>query len=77
MNFTYLVLGHDMEKIKNGFAENGNWTLFKCFIREGKKGYGEFYININTRTGEGELVKKDDMFGDFLVKKFTEELKPS
>jgi len=74
MKFEYLVLGIGLNKTKNGFSGEGDWDLYKCFVNN-PRGYGEFYINLNRRTGEGEIRFKDTEYADFLTKEFEAEMK--
>ena len=50
-------MGQGLKKLDNGFGEGGDWDLYKCFYNDDK-----FFININLKTGEGEIVKKDNDF---------------
>ena len=65
MKFNFFVLGVNLEKQKNGFSGEGDWICLKSFV-ENEKGYGEFYLNLNPKTGKGEIVMKDPQYTDFL-----------
>jgi len=56
MTFNFICLGVDVAKKENCFSGKGDWTLFKVFTEDGK----EFYLNLNIKNGEGEMVKKED-----------------
>ena len=55
MKFNYLILGTKGKKEENGFGQGGDWLLLKCFYQD-----KEFYLNLNEKTGEGEIVRKDE-----------------
>lgn len=79
MKFTYLILGEGLAKSENGgFSGKGDWTLFKCFVenktRYGDNGYGEFFLNLNMKTGEGCLAMKDKNYSVFLEEEFSREM---
>lgn len=74
MKFDYIILGTNQRKTESGFVAGGDWTLIKCFVSN-PRGYGEFYLNLNQKTGEGEIVFKDTNYGDFLGKEFEMEMK--
>lgn len=73
MKFRYLVLANGVDKLENGFGGVGDWVLLKVFV-ENKNGYGEFYINLNKATGEGEIVPKEFGCAHFLIKEFTKTM---
>ena len=73
MKFKYIILGKGLAKQSNGFSGKGNWDLYKCFVDNGKR-YGEFYLNLNTKTGEGELLCKDKDYGVYLTTEFSKEM---
>ena len=73
MKLNYLVLGSQMGKSDNGFLGKGDWTLFKCFFDDRGK-YGEFFFNINTKTGEAEIRHKDADYADALTEAFGKEI---
>lgn len=75
MKLQYIKLGTDSIKEERGFSgKGGGWDLFKMFY-EGENGYGEFYFNINTQTGEAEIAAKDSGYGDSLLAALAKELK--
>lgn len=42
----------------------------KCFVDNLKGGYGEFYINLNPKTHEGNINPKDVAYSPFLTSEF-------
>lgn len=74
MKFNYIVLATNVDKREDCFSGEGDWMLLKCFV-ENENGYGEFYINLNTKTGEGEIVPKDLDYGNFLLSVLKQTLK--
>jgi hypothetical protein len=75
MKFTTMCLGSNIGKNQNGsFSGLGDWTLFKCFVSEEDGRYGEFYFNLNTKTGEGEIKAKDSNYSKSLISLFKEEM---
>jgi len=73
MKFKYILLGEGVAKTENGFSGKGNWDLYKCFVKN-ENGYGEFFINLNRKTGEGEIKMKDTDYSDFLSREFANEM---
>ena len=73
MKFHYTILGRNQMKGKNGFSGEGPWICFKCFLDNGKD-YGEFYLNLNQMTKEGEFKFKDHSYGNFLTMEFAKEM---
>ncbi len=71
MEFNFIVLGKNLRRIGE---KKGNWMALKCFIGTGDKDYGEFYLNLNPKTGEGEILKKDGDYAYFLINEFTREI---
>lgn len=70
--FTAAILGQNLSKtsgeatIGGSFASNppGDWMATKLFL--GKK-QSEVFMNLNTKTGEGEFTLKDPVYGDEVV----------
>jgi len=52
--YTYIVLAKNQKVCGTAFIDGGDWTIYKCFGDEGE----EFFININEKTGELEIVEK-------------------
>jgi len=75
MNFTYLVLAKGMaKKTGGGFSGTGDWMILKCFLEE-IQAYGEFFINLNLRSGEGEIACKDTAYSLDLIAAFSKEMR--
>ena len=75
MKFEWIGMGTGQKKLANGsFSNGGDWKLMKCFYKDEGR-YGEFFININASTGEGEIVYKDKIsYGEALVAGFSKEM---
>lgn len=73
MKLKFIVLGTKGKKMNKGFGSGGEWTLLKCFYDEGGR-YGEFYFNLNPKTGEAEIVSKDTNYSKALLAGLEEEL---
>lgn len=74
MEFKTMPMGVEVGKLDNGFGGKGDWVLLKCsYDKDGA--YGEFYLNLNPKTNEGELVRKDSGYSDVLMNAFREEMK--
>lgn len=73
MKLKFMVIGTKQMKTNNGFVSGGEWTLLKCFYDEGGR-YGEFYFNLNPKTGEAEIVSKDVGYSKALLSGLEEEL---
>ena len=64
---TFYVLGDKMTRTKTGSFKAdpaGDWLLVKIFVA---KDQGEFYLNINEKTGKGEIRMKDPDQGDVVM----------
>lgn len=71
MKLNYFKLGSNMNKEENGFSgTGGGWDLYKMFY----KNYYEFFININTKTGEAEILEKDTGYAPQLLAALTRTL---
>jgi len=70
MKFDFVVLGVNLEKKKIGFLGKGNWICLKSFVNN-ERGYGEFYLNLNPKTGKGEIVMKNPQYIKFLEKELS------
>ena len=49
--------------------------MYKCFYNKDDEG-GQFYINLNTKTGDGEIALKDIAYSDTLLAALKKTLKP-
>lgn len=73
MKLLYVKLGTDSTKSEdgNGFTgeKGGGWDLYKMFYNN-----AEFYFNINTKTGDAEILQKDGGYADELLTGLRREL---
>lgn len=78
MTFQMIALGQHLARAKdgNGFAGQGDWTVYKCFYGEDMTDgyYGEFFLNINERTLEAEITQKDSFYSAVLLGAFAQEM---
>jgi len=78
MDFKYIILAIDAKKEENGFScsdAGGGWDLYKCFYQNDDE-YGEFYLNLNTQSHEGEIKMKDEKYGRTLIDALEKEFLP-
>ena len=69
MEFKYMYLGTNLKKAVNGFMGKGDWDLLKCFYKD-----EEFYLNINKKTGEAEIIAKNG-YSPQIIKGIKQEFK--
>jgi hypothetical protein len=70
MEFRIMTLGKGLKKLENGFGEEGDWNIYKCFYGD----YAEFYINFNEKEGIGEIKRKDITYAPILEDAFDREM---
>ena len=64
---TFYILGDKMSRTERGSfkaAPVGDWILVKIFVAKDR---GEFHLNINEKTGKGEIRMKDPDQGDAVM----------
>ena len=69
-------MGRHLKKIADGFSgtEKGDWTIYKMFYERADGAEGEFYLNINERTGVANIAAKDIGYADVLINAFTDSM---
>jgi hypothetical protein len=73
MNVQFIVLAVRVAKQHYGFSGKGDWIVLKCFFDKNGQ-YGEFYINMNLRTWELEIVAKDPIYRPVLTDAFSQAM---
>ena len=67
LTVTFYVLGDKMTKTEKGSFKGGGkgeWLTVKIFVAHDK---AEFYLNINEKSGKGEIARKDADYGDLVM----------
>ena len=67
LTVTFYVLGDRMSRTETGgfrAGGQGDWLLVKVFVDRDE---AEFYLNINEKTGNGEIRMKDPDYGDAVL----------
>jgi hypothetical protein len=69
VQFTFANIGEDLSQAPGGgfgTKQPGNWTALKIFLGDGDQ-EGEFFLNLNPRTGRGQFSMKDPDYGDLVL----------
>lgn len=77
--FTTAILGRNLSRgigkdaLAGSFTSDpkGDWLALKIFVAEGE---GEFFLNLNSKTGQGEFSIKDPEYGDIVVRELARVL---
>jgi len=71
LKFATSSLGDNQSRsADDSFQESpaGDWTIFKCFV--GDNDEGEFFLNLDLKSGRAEISLKDPDFANYLMNKF-------
>ncbi|HEX5324147.1 MAG TPA: hypothetical protein VFW40_10200, partial [Capsulimonadaceae bacterium] len=72
--FTYVVLGENQTRMPDGsFADSppGGWKAMKLFLGDDD---GEFFFNLDPKSGQAEITEKDPDYGDYDIKQLASVL---
>jgi len=79
LSFTTAILGRSLSRgagkdtLAGSFTSDpeGDWIAVKVFVAEGE---GEFFLNLNSKSGQGEFSIKDPEYGDVVVRELAKVL---
>jgi UDP-N-acetylmuramoyl-tripeptide--D-alanyl-D-alanine ligase len=79
LSFTTAVLGRNLtrgrgkDSLAGSFTSKprGDWIAVKVFVADGE---GEFFLNLNPKTGDGEFSVKDPDYGDVVLRELSKVL---
>ena len=79
LSFTTAILGRNLSRgvgkdaLAGSFTSTpeGDWIAVKVFVSEGE---GEFYLNLNSKSGQGEFSIKDSEYGDVVLRELVKVL---
>ena len=79
LSFTTAILGRNLSRgpgkdlLAGSFTSDpkGDWIAVKVFVADGE---GEFFLNLNSRKGQGEFSIKDPEYGDVVVRELAKVL---
>ena len=71
LDFSVALLGQNVSRGPSGgfSGGSGDWIVTKVFVGEEKDAdsQGEFYLNLNSKEGIGEITMKDPDYGDIVL----------